>query len=290
MPPQVIANAFIAAAGYVLVGLGFGLIYRTARFFHFSHGAVYAIGAYATLSLSTALGWWLAVPTAVLISGGVGFGLFCAFYAPLQRRSVSPTILLVASLGLFVVTQNVISMLYGDEMQALTNLPPKEGFSVMGARVAWFQALAVVWSVVLCAALWAFLQLTRAGLLLRAVANDWLLCRVIGVRSNRIVAGSFFIGSAMAGAAGALLALDTHLFPTMAFRALLMGVTAAVAGGMGDVLGTAIAAVLLALAQHIGAWYLSAQWQDPIGFAVLVVFLLAKPEGLFGKPTNKPSL
>jgi branched-chain amino acid transport system permease protein len=287
MPTQILANVLISAAGYLLIGLSFGLIYRVARFFHFSHGAIFTLGAYATLSLSGFLPWWFAFPAATLFSAIIGWLLFRLAYLPLQVKGSSAAILLIASLGLFIVLQNVVSMIYGDEMHSLLNGPVGEGFLFLNARITTVQLFSVTCSVVLCVVMWLLLRFTRVGLVLRAVANDRDLSYIFGIEPNKVVGQSFLIGSALAGAAGALLALDTHLTPTMGFRALLMAVVMVVIGGLGSMPGIGLAALLVALAQHVGAWYFSAKWQDATAFVALLVFLVARPHGFFGSSVRK---
>lgn len=168
MPTQVLANALICTAAYTLVGVSFGLIYNTSRFFHFSHGAVYTIGAYTAFSVATAGGHWTtAVAASMIVCGILGWFLYCGVYQRLQRRGVRETGLLVASLGIFVVLQNLVSMVYGDEMHAMPSTGAQETFEFFGARFASIQLMNIVVSTVICAALWGVLRFTRLGLALR---------------------------------------------------------------------------------------------------------------------------
>ncbi len=98
---------------------------------------------------------------------------------------------------------------------------------------------------------------------------------------------SFAIGSALAGIAGILVSLDVDMTPTMGMNALMMGVVAMIVGGVGSIWGIVLGSLLLALAQNLGVWYISSQWQDAIAFAILLISLLFKPEGFFGKKLKK---
>ncbi len=119
MLPQLTANALIAAGAYCLVAVGFGLIFATTRFFHFAHGAVYAWGAYLAFLFVKVLGLPLVAGAAlaVVLCGGLGAAFELGLYRPLRARGASPLVLLLASLGAYVVLQNLISLLFGDQTQ-----------------------------------------------------------------------------------------------------------------------------------------------------------------------------
>lgn len=122
MLPQLLANGLIAGTVYALVALGFGLIYFTARFFHFAHGAVYAVGAYLTYACwLSGLSLYAAIPLAVMGTSILGALLDIGIYRPLslRRRGASSLILLIASLGLFTVIQNLISLVFGDDTKTI---------------------------------------------------------------------------------------------------------------------------------------------------------------------------
>jgi branched-chain amino acid transport system permease protein len=288
MPPQVILNAVIAASAYVLVGLGFALIYRTAGFFHFSHGVVFTIGAYTAYVVSIVCpSWWVCVGAAAVVSAVVGLGLQNLIYNPMQRRAASPAVLMLASLGSYLVLQNTISLMFGDEMMATKVRDVGRTAEFLSLSITPFQAANIACAVTLTAGVILLLRATHVGLLIRAVANDCGLCDVRGVGSSGMTAFVFTLGSALAGVAGALVAFDTFLVPTMGLRALMMGITAVIVGGLGSTGGILLGALLLAMAQHAGAWFISAKWQDAIGFLVLTLFLVFRPQGFWGVPLRK---
>jgi len=287
--PQLTANALIAAGAYCLVAVGFGLIFATTRFFHFAHGAVYAWGAYLAFLFVKVLGLPLAlgVTIAVVLCAGLGAAFELVLYRPLRARGASPLVLLLASLGAYVVLQNLISLFFGDQTQTLRSGVVRVGLPVLGARVTPIQLVIIGAAVVLTAAVWLLLKRTRLGLEMRAVANDPALALVSGVRSSRVILATFVLGSALAGLAGILVALDVDMTPTMGMNALMMGVVAVIVGGTGSVPGAALGALLLAFAQHFGVWHISSKWQDAIAFVVLLSFLLFRPEGFLGRKVKK---
>jgi branched-chain amino acid transport system permease protein len=122
---------------------------------------------------------------------------------------------------------------------------------------------------------------------MRAVASDSELAKLSGIKSDRIILISFAIGSALAGIAGILVALDVDMTPTMGMNMLLMGVVAMIIGGVGSIRGIVLGSLLLATAQNLAVWYISSQWMDASAFVLLLIFLLFKPEGFMGKKIRR---
>jgi len=287
--PQLTANALIAAAGYTLVAVGFGLVFATTRFFHFAHGAVYTAGAYLALVFVK----WLGLPllpgaaAAVVLCAALGLAMELVLYRPLRRRGATPLVLLLASLGAYIVLQNTISLVFGDQTQTLRSGVVRVGLPVLGARITPVQIWIIAVAVALTVLVWLLVKKTRLGISMRAVANDPELALISGVPADTVILASFVLGSALAGAAGILVAMDVDMTPTMGMNALIMGVVAVIVGGTGSVPGIALGALLLAAAQHFGVWQISSKWQDAIAFVILLVFLLFRPQGFFGRKVRK---
>jgi branched-chain amino acid transport system permease protein len=211
-------------------------------------------------------------------------------YLPLRRKGASPLILLLASLGMYIVLQNVISMIFGDDTKSIRSGLIKEGLNVFGARITPIQVLIICVSVILVVSVALLMTKTKMGKATRAVANDIELASVSGIDGDRVILWTFAIASALAGIAGILVALDVDMTPSMGMNALLMGVVAVIIGGVGSILGVALAALFLGIAQHLGAWYISSQWQEAIAFAILLIFLLFRPQGFLGKKVKTATL
>jgi len=289
---QLLVNIAISASTYILVGLSFSLIYSTVRFFHFAHAIVFTSGAYFTFFLSTwcNLPILFAIPLASILSSFVGCYLDIWIYRPMRHKNSSPLILLLASLGIYIVLQNMVSMVFGDDTKSIRSTVVREGLSIFGARITATQVLIISISIVLVICIAVFLQKAKLGKAMRAVANDCELADISGVDTNQVILLTFAIGSFVAGLAGALIALDTDMTPTMGMEALMMGVVVVVVGGVGNVSGIVLGALLLATAQHLGVWKISSQWQDAIAFVVLLIFLLFRPQGFLGKKIKKVSI
>lgn len=292
MIQQILLNAMLAASVFVLVAVGFSVIYRTVRFFHFAHAAVYTSGAYFVYLFHKLLAFpiVLAVPVAVILAVLLGCILEFMVYKPLRKKNVSPMVMLLASLGLYIVLQNLISLAFGDDTKSIRSGVVREGLLIFGARITPIQILIIASGIVLIMVVAGWLKKSRTGKSMRAVANDSMLAQVSGIDSDSVILCTFAVGSALAGAAGILVALDVDMTPTMGMNALMMGVAAVIIGGVDSIPGAALGALLLGLAQHLGVWKISSQWQDVIAFFILFIFLLVKPEGFLGKKIVKSTV
>lgn len=290
--PQLFLNGLIAGSTYALLAIGFSLIYSTTRFFHFAHAAVYTWTPYVCLALVS--GAKAPIPIAVVAALGTGTLLGALMeigvYRPLRLRGATSLVLLVASLGMYVALQNCISLVFGDATLSLRGGRLSAVVAIGSARVTVTQmavVAAAAGSVLVVALL---LRHTRLGIALRAVASDPELASSTGVSVSRTQLAAFAIGSFLAAVAGILAAFDVDMTPTMGMNALLMAIVAAIAGGIGSLPGVAAGSLLVGLVQHLGVWRIGTQWQYALVFAVLLVFLTVRPQGVFGRKLRKAAV
>ena len=282
---QLVVNGIVAASVYCLIGVGFAIVYNTSRFFNFAHGVVFTAGAYFTYLFTAWLGLSLSISIllAVAASGLLGCLIEWSIYRPLRRKGSSPLILLLSSLGIYIILQNTISMVFGDGTKAIHLGVVKEGFKIFGASITTIQILIICVNILLVVAISIFFRKTMMGKAMRAVANDPELAQITGIESDRVILWASGLGSVSAGLAGIMVALDVHMTPMMGMNALMMGIVAVIIGGIGSIPGVVLGALLLGLTQHVGVWKISSQWQDAVPFLVLFLFLLFKPEGFVGR-------
>lgn len=125
---------------------------------------------------------------------------------------------------------------------------------------------------------------------MRAVADDPVAASMVGINPEKVIMAVFFIGSALAGAAGILISLETNIEPTMGFNAILKGIIASIIGGIGSIPGAVLGGYFLGLAENLGIWKIQSGWKDAIAFAILIVFLLFRPGGIMGIKTEPERL
>jgi len=285
---QHMANGLVLGFLYALVGIGLSMVYGILRMINFAHGEILMVGVFLALPVS-ALG---APAWVVLLSGLAGatlMGLLVQWviYRPLLK---SPEVtLLVASLGVSLLLQNVVLMLTSPQPKRPAPAPFLDQPFRLGEIVLRNVDLAII--VVAIAATMAthlFLKYTRHGRALRALAQDMSAARMMGVNVPFMVMVCFLIGSALAGVAGVLIGYKYgHLTPLSGFVPGLKGFVAAVIGGIGSFPGAVVGGLILGLLETFLVGYLPdalAQYRDAYVFLVLILVLLVKPSGLFGKP------
>ena len=284
--PQLIFNSIIAGAIYALVALGFNLIYGTTKFFNLAHGVLSAVGGYTVFFFAKSLGWnlYLSVMIGMLLAGLIGYGLDRFIYRPLRQRKASNMILLVASLGAFTVIQAVIAILFSSQFKTLSqNVGQQQIYEFWGGIITQTQLVILIVGFIIMAGLLILFKLTLFGKAIKAISNDEEVAKIVGINTNKIIGYVFFIGSAIAGLAGILVGFDTGIEPTMGMSLLLKGVIASIIGGVGNIYGGVAGAFLLGFIENFGIWKISGEWKDAIAFAVLIIFLLFKPGGIFKK-------
>lgn len=283
MTEQVLINGLIRGFLYALSAVGFGLIYNTTRVLHVVHGAVFGAGGYFLfLALDTfGLPWWLGLAAAVVLSAILGCASDLLVYRPLQRRGASSDIAFVSSLGAYIVLVNMFALTWGAETRILKS-PLEATIGVGGIVLSWVQVAEGVAFLAIVGGLIVWLRRTRAGRLLRAARDNMQLLAVLGFDTNRVRWLAFASGSALAGLAGALLALDVGVEPYAGFAVILTAAVAVIIGGIGVFEGGIIGGIMIGLAQSIAAWKLSSGWEEPTTFVLLLLVLLLRPQGLMG--------
>lgn len=289
---QLILNGIIAGSIYALIALSFSIIYRTVKFFHFAHGVVYTAGAYCAYTLMTYLGFHivLAFLISMIFTCGLGILIDKTTYLPLRTRKSPPFVFLLASFGILIFLQNLIALIFGNQILTIRTGPIKEGYSFLSAIITQNQIIILIVSIILMFLLWFFMIKTKLGKKMRAVSDDPVAASVVGINPNKIIASAFGIGSALAGAAGILISLETNIEPTMGFSALLKGVIASIIGGIGSIPGAMLGGFFLGIVENLGIWHIQAGWKDTIAFAVLIIFLLFRPGGIFNVKSEKEEL
>lgn len=286
---QIIANFLLAASHYLLLGLGFLLIYRVGGFFHVAHGAVFTLGAYGLYLFAGIhkIGLWWAMPLAVLGTALVGLAIGVGIHRPLRQREATPVIHLIASLGIYIAMTNILAIFFGDQSLTLHDTYFPEGMLILGAHLTLVQMFTIVTAGSTTLLVAVLLNYTSMGILYRAVVTDRELAVASGLPVEGIINGAFMVGSAIASVAGMLVAMDIDVRPTMGLSPLLLAVVAVIVGGLRNLWGVVGGAILIAIVESVASWFLSQHWKDTTVFVLLILFLLVRPQGLAGHSGNK---
>ena len=293
---QLTVNGLTLGSVYALIALGYSMVYGILKLLNFAHGDVYMIGAFIGYGVLIVLGGplspvvpvWLLLTlmflAAMLGSGLLGVVIERFAYRPLREAPrIAP---LISALGVSFFLQNSALLLFSARYRNYDTfelISFRVGIHWGPLNVSLVQILVMVTAVVLMVALTLLVWRTRLGKAMRATSYDREAAAMMGIDVDRVIATTFFIGSALAGAAGVMFGLAYFLvFHFMGFVAGLKGFTAAVVGGIGSIPGAMLGGLLIGLAESYSTGYISTTFQDLIVFAILIFVMLVRPTGLLG--------
>ena len=278
---QQLINGLAVGGIYALVALGYTMVYGVLKLINFAHGDIFTIGAYLgmTLLVSGGLSGSMTPVLAVGLVVIIVFGLVALLGVALERVAYRP--LRKAS----IVFQNAVMLIYGARVYVYPeNLIPTLTFNIFGLNVPLMRVIVIVSSLVLMLALYAFINRTRMGTAIRAVAIDQGAARLMGINVDRVISLVFFIGAGLGGVAGVMVGTYYGQIDfTMGWSYGLKAFTAAILGGIGNIPGAMIGGLLLGVIEALGASYLAMAWRDAIAFLVLILILIIRPTGLLGE-------
>ncbi len=282
---DLLIQGIVQGAIYALIALGLTLVYGLLRILHVAHAALFTLGGYIGVLVTNASGSFaLALALSMALVGVAGMGVYRFAYRPLLTRS--PLIALIASIGLFIAAEEAYRIIFGAYGLSYTAPPLRaqveivSGVSLSVARIA-----VVVLAVVLLGILGWLSHSTRTGVAWRATVGDPDMAEAFGIDIERVRYINFFVGSALAGAAGTMVALLNNLVePTMGAVPSYKALAIIVLGGLGSVRGTLVAALALGVIEAYGTIYIGAYLdRDAIAFAFLIAVLMFRPQGLLTK-------
>lgn len=289
---QLIISITILTCLFFLIAKSFQIVYQPTKLLFITHAISLTIGAYMiyVVSIQQGLPLWWAIPVSIAAAILLMLIINQCIYKPLQKRKLESWQMMIASLGIYVVLQNMVSIVWGDSTLSFRTWEIKQGHEFLGAYITDVQIITIISSIVLLVASWLFLEKTNIGRQIKAVSSNPELSTIFGISKSRAVVWSFIIGSGLAACAGILIAADTDMTPTMGFNWLLYAVVAMIIGGMGKMRYLFSGCLFLASAQHLAAYYLDSKWMNAIAYIILIVFLYFRPYGFSGKRIKKAEI
>ncbi|WIJ25585.1 branched-chain amino acid ABC transporter permease [Devosia sp. RR2S18] len=320
---RVLISGTVLGSIYALGAIGVTLIFGILRFAHFAHGDMMTMGAFVAFVLSAmlaALGivtplpsGFVVLPVAMVITAILALGIDRGFYAPLRRRGAKPVTLLIASIGVTLMIQGLLRLIFGSGTRSFFAAEPKDIFRidmswVGGSRpisITEPQLIMFVVTAMIVVALHFFLTRSRLGKAMRAMADNADLAQVSGINTALVVRVTWIIAGSLACVAGTMLALDVALMPDLAFNIVLPIFAAAIVGGLGHAYGAIVGGFLIAFAETLAVFNWTAvlrplnsvlpetmalpanlalvptEYKLTVAFVILVITLLVRPTGIF---------
>jgi branched-chain amino acid transport system permease protein len=316
---KVVVSGLVTGCIYALGGIGVTLIFGTMRFAHFAHGDMMTMGAFFSFLLAawlSAMGIVLPVPLGIVVmpvamalTALIALGIERTFYAPLRDRGAKPVTMLIASIGVTLMIQGLIRLIFGSGTRDFFDgTEVKEIFRIPfgGTRpivVTEPQVLMFILTAVAIYAVHYFLTRSRFGKAMRAMADNPDLAQVSGINTKMVITFTWLIGGALAAMAGTMLSLDVNLRPDLAFNIILPIVAAAVVGGLGSSYGAIVGGMLIGFTEALAVFnwtsvlrplqpllpfdlpaniaVVPTEYKLTVAFVILVVTLLIRPTGIF---------
>jgi branched-chain amino acid transport system permease protein len=288
-------------AVYALLALGYSMVYGILKLLNFAHGDVYMVGAFIGFGLTTVFGGAESLDVNIvlllflmffcaMLGGGI-LGVMIERFAYRRLRTAPRIAPLITALGVSFFLENAAQLVLGAQFQSYNSFSWRngelwvKGFTLpAGVHVGIAQVIVVVGAVVLMIALTLFVQRTQTGKAMRATSFDREAAAMMGIDVDRVIVVTFFLGSALAGAAGVFNGIAyQQVWPYMGFQAGLFAFIAAVVGGIGNLPGSVLGGLVIGLAQSFAIGYISSTFEEAVVFAILIAVLIVRPSGLLGR-------
>ncbi|WP_410810860.1 branched-chain amino acid ABC transporter permease [Micromonospora sp. 067-2] len=303
--PELTTTGLVQGAIYALIALGYTLVYGVLRLINFAHSEVFMIGTFGAIWTWAVFGLdsnsgapsvpkallliALAIVAAALLSGSVALLIEVTAYRPLRRRNAPPLAFLITAIGASYALMELMGALtQRRQIGSPALLPTKTVISIGGWTITPVQLLTLTVAVLMMIGLDWFVNKTRFGKGIRAVAQDANTAALMGVNKSRVIALVFVLGGLMAGVAAVFSDMKSgNTRYNIGFLLGLKAFSAAVLGGIGNLRGAAIGGLLLGLVENYGSALFGSQWRDLIAFVVLIVLLMFRPTGLLGESLGR---
>jgi len=271
---------------YAIIALGYTMVYGIAKMLNFAHGDVIMVGAYLAFIAVSQLGLPPVVCILLSMVGCTILGIVIERIAYKPLRGASSLSVLITAIGVSYFLQNAALLIFGADPKTFNSLIDFPSISLMGGevRISGVTIVTILSCIIIVIALTSFINRTKMGQAMLAVSEDKGAATLMGIDVNKTIAVTFAIGSALAAIAGVLLcSAYPSLSSTTGAMPGIKAFTAAVFGGIGSIPGAMIGGIVMGIIENLSKAYISSQLSDAIVFAVLIIVLLVKPTGLFGK-------
>ncbi len=278
-------NGLSSGGIYALGAIGLSLVYGILKLVNFAHGDFMTIGGYVAFAINVSAGMPLIVAALAAIAAVAALALVLEWgiWAPMRRRGAGIMQLLLLSIGLAFVLRNLILFQWGGDDRSLDVDRFQSWNPFAGVRITAIQVTVILTAGVVLLLVAAMLKSTLIGKMMRALADSFDLAEVSGVNTRRVVTYTWLLAGGLAGLAGVLAAIYTTLTPNTGWFLLLSIFAAVVLGGIGNAYGALVGGLVLGLVQEWSTMFIEPTYKEAIGFLVLILVLLVRPQGIFGQ-------
>lgn len=285
---QQLINGISLGSIYALIALGYTMVYGIIKLINFAHGDVFMVGAF--IGFYAIAGWGLDFFSALILSMAVCavFGVLIERIAYKRLRNATRIAALITAIGVSLLIEYGVIYLRGPQLESYPNVFANKSFDFFGAQISSQSLLILSVSVVLMIILQFIVHKTKIGKAMRAVSHDVDAARLMGINVDNTISATFAIGSALAGAAGVIFGMYyTKIDPLMGIIPGLKAFVAAVLGGIGIIPGAMVGGLVLGVVETVVSALGYSLWRDAAAFIILILILIFRPSGIFGKNTRE---
>lgn len=278
---QFIINGLITGLLYSLLAIGFALVYNTTKVFHIAAAGIYVFAAYMFWWLSGYMPLWVAGGMAIVLTMGLSLIAEFGIYRPLRKKNSSLNVMMIASIGLMTIIVNLISMIFGNETKVIDSATLST-YSLGELVITAPQLYQFIFACIAIAIFLVLLDYSKFGIKIRALSSDENSFEALGYNKQHTFAIVFLISGLFIGLASCVTVYDVGLDPNMGMTVLINAMVAMIIGGNGKFGTCVIGGLLLGILQSLTVFWFSSNWQNAITFAVLLIFLFIRPQGIAG--------
>lgn len=286
---QQIINGLTLGMTYALIAVGYSLVFGILRLVNFSHGAVYAFGANAILfGIGLQFGLWPAIIIGILATGILGVLVDKVALEPLRKKKAAGITSLITTIGVSSIITNLLIAQLGSQKRSFPSVFPEGVISFGTYSITYTQIGMLLVSLILLLGLMVLVNKTKIGLAMRACEQNIRAAQLMGINTNFIISFTFFLGGISAAIAGTLVSgYYSMAYPNMGYMAGLKAFAAAVLGGIGSLPGSLLGGLVVGVSESIAATFLGSEFRDSMAFIILIIVLIIRPNGFFGKKKIK---
>jgi branched-chain amino acid transport system permease protein len=286
---QQLFNGLALGMAYSLIAVGYSMVFGVLRLINFAHGAIYAFSAHmALLFIGMKFGVIPAIILSIILTGLLGIFIDKTALEPLRKKNSIPIASLITTIGMANIIQNLLMIFFNTERKPFPAFFDFGMVKIGSAQINSSQIIMCVVSLVLLAILTLIINKTKLGLAMRATEQNSKAAHLMGIDVNFVISFTFFLGGASAAIAGALISGYYQIvYPGMGFMVGLKAFAAAVLGGIGILHGSVIGGLVVGVSESFAATFLGSSYRDSVAFIILILVLIIKPTGLFGKKDIK---
>jgi branched-chain amino acid transport system permease protein len=286
---QQLFNGLALGMAYSLIAVGYSMVFGVLRLINFAHGAIYAFSAHmALLFIGMKFGVIPAIILSIILTGLLGIFIDKTALEPLRKKNSIPIASLITTIGMANIIQNLLMIFFNTERKPFPAFFDFGMVKIGSAQINSSQIIMCIVSLVLLAILTLIINKTKLGLAMRATEQNSKAAHLMGIDVNFVISFTFFLGGASAAIAGALISGYYQIvYPGMGFMVGLKAFAAAVLGGIGILHGSVIGGLVVGVSESFAATFLGSSYRDSVAFIILILVLIIKPTGLFGKKDIK---